>query len=201
MAFNVSKRKIQIKPTFADFHFHSCSEKWFHGAWNRDQDFSALPCPPPDYSSFSGALLSCLLFLFCLKHWFLCFIWAKWSQGSHFLSWFCYLVLFFSLFFHLDSLLASTSSNDIIPGGGIYSGELRASKNTPKNTKIVPITFPWQRKIVLYKKAKEIVITDACKVLMLMTAPQRPGSHLQPGSLYSREVRSVKLTKNLLQAH
>ncbi|CAM9693097.1 unnamed protein product [Bubo scandiacus] len=52
--------------------------------------------------------------------------------------------------FRSKSLLASTRSDDIIAGGGIYSEELRASKDTPKNTKIVPITF--------YSLAKEYSI-------------------------------------------
>lgn len=28
--FKISMRKLKTKPTFADFHFHSCSAKWFH---------------------------------------------------------------------------------------------------------------------------------------------------------------------------
>lgn len=133
--------EIQIKPTSADFHLHSCSANWCHIVWSRNQEFSALLCFPPVCPSFSEILLSPLMLLCCLKLWLLRFIWPKWRQDSHLLAWFCCLILILSRFLNFPSLLASTSSNDIIPGGGIYSEELRASKNTPKNTKIVPNTF------------------------------------------------------------
>lgn len=139
--FKISMGKFKIKPTLAGFHFHSCSAKWFHIAWNTNQAFSGLPCLPLDCPSFFQ-VLSPLMLLLCLKHWLLCFSWPKWKQDSHFFI----LPLLTYLDFYLDYLnfyilLASTTSNDLIAGGGIYSEELRASKNTPKHTKIVPITF------------------------------------------------------------
>lgn len=96
--FKISTMNFKIKTTFADFNFHSCSAKWFHIVWNRNQEFSGLLCLPLDCPTFSEVLLSPSLLLFHLEHWLLCFIWSKLRQDSHFLSWFCYLILILSWF-------------------------------------------------------------------------------------------------------